>query len=61
VSAQRARITALSERAARSAEPVFLCGAAMGDAAVWHLLGRVLALRRPLGQVVSDVLAQAGG
>jgi hypothetical protein len=38
------RITRLHEAAARLGEPVFLCGVASGDDAVWHLFDRVLAL-----------------
>jgi hypothetical protein len=38
------RIGELSQQAARSGQPVFLCGGASGDETVWHLFGKVLAL-----------------
>jgi hypothetical protein len=38
------RISVLSRAAARLDEPVFLCGTADGDASVWHLFSKVLAL-----------------
>ena len=38
------RIIRLQRAAARLGEPVFLCGVASGDDAVWHLFDRVLAL-----------------
>ena len=38
------RISVLSRAAARLGEPVFLCGTADGDASVWHLFSKVLAL-----------------
>ena len=38
------RISVLSLAAARLGEPVFLCGTADGDASVWHLFSKVLAL-----------------
>lgn len=38
------RIGILSRAAARLGQPVYLCGTADGDAAVWDLFGKVLAL-----------------
>jgi hypothetical protein len=38
------RISVLSQAAARLDVPVFLCGTADGDDAVWHLFAKVLAL-----------------
>jgi hypothetical protein len=38
------RIGVLSQQAARLGGPVFLCGTADGDATVWHLFEKVLAL-----------------
>ncbi len=38
------RISVLSRAAARLGGPVFLCGTADGDASVWHLFSKVLAL-----------------
>jgi hypothetical protein len=38
------RISILSRAAARLGKPVFLCGTADGDASVWHLFSKVLAL-----------------
>jgi len=38
------RIGVLSRAAARLDTPVFLCGVASGDATVWHLFDKVLAL-----------------
>ena len=38
------RISVLSRAATRLGEPVFLCGTADGDASVWHLFSKVLAL-----------------
>jgi hypothetical protein len=38
------RITELSRRAEKSGGPVFLCGVADGDKAVWHLFSKVIAL-----------------
>jgi hypothetical protein len=38
------RITELSQQAAESGDPVFLCGVADGDKEVWHLFSQVIAL-----------------
>jgi hypothetical protein len=38
------RIAELSRRAGQSGGPVFLCGVADGDKAVWHLFSKVIAL-----------------
>lgn len=38
------RIEILSRAAERLGKPVFLCGVANGEPAVWHLFGKVLAL-----------------
>lgn len=38
------RVSVLSRAAARCGRPVFLCGSALGEAGVWHLFDRVVAL-----------------
>jgi hypothetical protein len=54
------RITRLRRAVARLGEPVFLCGVASGDDAVWHLFDRVLALVADLPELHRRIAARSG-
>jgi hypothetical protein len=54
------RIGVLSRAAARCGRPVFLCGTALGEAAVWHLFDRVVALVADVPTIERRLAARAG-
>ena len=50
----------LSRAAARCGRPVFLCGNALGDAAVWPLFDQVVALVADVPTIERRLTARAG-
>ena len=54
------RVGVLSRAAARCGRPVFLCGSAMGEPAVWHRFDRVVALVADVPTIERRLAARAG-
>jgi hypothetical protein len=54
------RVSVLSRAAARCGRPVFLCGSALGEADVWHLFDRVVALVADVPTIERRLVARAG-
>jgi hypothetical protein len=54
------RVSVLSRAAARCGRPVFLCGSALGEADVWHLFDRVVALVADVPTIERRLAARAG-
>ena len=54
------RVSVLSRAAARCGQPVFLCGSALGEADVWHLFDRVVALVADVRTIERRLAARAG-
>lgn len=54
------RVSVLSRAAARCGRPVFLCGSALGEAGVWHLFDRVVALVADVPTIERRLAARAG-